>query len=222
MAHLQSRIGPYLPTPLAVDGHPRLSGIMDSLNSTLAHGREVRLPPEFYEPQVREILNRINVDEWFRGYTQSREYRRLGAGALLGDFRDRMLAVARGKSPLKLALYGAHDTTVAAVLASLGAFDGLWPPFTSNIALELFQGPELPNNQNNPNAWGWRTWFGKDTEKLPTGYYVRLRYNDHPVVVRGCKPPGNHLEGDESFCTLVSLIWGVDIDIDIGTDTVGG
>lgn len=36
-------------------------------------------------------------------------------------------------------------------------------------------------------------------------YYVRIRYNDRPVVVEGCKPAGNHLEGDESFCTLVSF-----------------
>lgn len=35
------------------------------------------------------------------------------------------------------------------------------------------------------------------------GHYVRVRYNDEPVVIPGCKLPGKHLEGDESFCTLV-------------------
>jgi acid phosphatase len=36
------------------------------------------------------------------------------------------------------------------------------------------------------------------------GYYVRIRYNDEVVTVPGCRAPGNHLDGDESFCTLVS------------------
>lgn len=35
-------------------------------------------------------------------------------------------------------------------------------------------------------------------------YFVRIRYNDRPVTVPGCRPPGKHLEGDESFCTLAS------------------
>ncbi|KAL1835687.1 hypothetical protein VTK73DRAFT_5458 [Phialemonium thermophilum] len=37
------------------------------------------------------------------------------------------------------------------------------------------------------------------------GYYVRLRYNDEPVTIPGCRLPGNHLEGDESFCTLAAF-----------------
>jgi len=36
------------------------------------------------------------------------------------------------------------------------------------------------------------------------GYFVRLRYNDRPMTVPGCRLSGKHLEGNESFCTLVS------------------
>ncbi|KAG7131442.1 hypothetical protein HYQ46_009676 [Verticillium longisporum] len=50
------------------------------------------------------------------------------------------------------------------------------------------------------------------TESLTTaerakldGYYVRLRYNDEPVTVPGCRAQGNHLPGDESFCTLAAF-----------------
>jgi len=186
---------------------------MDSVNSTLAHGEEVRMPKEFYEPKVREIMNRINVDEWFRGYSESTEYRKLGVGSLWGDFKDRMVDVALGESQLKLALYGSHDTTVAAMLASLGAFDGLWPPYTSSIAVELFKGPEMKEPELGPpkeEGWGWMKWFGgaakKDEDKALNGYYVRLRYNDSLVVVKGCRLKGRHLEGDESLCTLVSFM----------------
>jgi acid phosphatase len=34
------------------------------------------------------------------------------------------------------------------------------------------------------------------------GYYLRVRYNDKPITVPGCKPSGKHLESNESFCTL--------------------
>ncbi|KAF8419318.1 histidine phosphatase superfamily [Tirmania nivea] len=212
MQYLQSRIGKYLDGPVAVDGHPRLSGIADTVNSTLAHGEEVRMPREFYEPKVREIIDRIITDEWFRGYIESTEYRKLGIGSLWGDFKDRMVGVARGESQLKLALYGSHDTTVGAMLASLGVFDGLWPPYTSSIAVELFKGPEMNETKTGApkeEEWGWMRWLGgkskKDDDKALNGYYVRLRYNDNPVVVKGCRPKGRHLEGDESLCTLVAF-----------------
>ena len=39
-----------------------------------------------------------------------------------------------------MALYGTHDTTVAAILATLGVSDNRWPCFTSNITFELFKG----------------------------------------------------------------------------------
>lgn len=224
MQYLQSRIGKYLKTPVTVDGKPRLSGIKDTINTTFAHGPEVRMPKEFYEPRVRKIINDIVVEEWFKGFGQSSEYRRLGAGPLLEDLKARMVAVAKGDSELKFALYGCHDTTLGGLLASLGAFDGQWPPFTSSIAIELFKGPvslvqegEVTDTfpLTEKEGWGWRRLFGAGARSQPAadtgvvnGYYVRLRYNDKPVIVKGCRPKGRHLEGDESLCTLVSCTRG--------------
>ncbi|KAI5805598.1 histidine phosphatase superfamily [Peziza echinospora] len=215
MEYLQSRIGKYLSPEhprIAIDGHPRLSGIMDTVNSTLAHGPDVRLPAEFYEPRVREIMNRINVDEWFRGYIQSSEYRKLGSGSLLGNFRDRMVQSAKGESPLRIALYGSHDTTLAALLSTLGAFDGQWPPYTSSIAFELFQDTKPDSAAPPPAAEknSWTSWFGYGLTPTTTAaqlhnHYVRLRYNDAPLTLPQCKPIGKHLPGDESFCTLAAF-----------------
>lgn len=39
--------------------------------------------------------------------------------------------------PTKAFLYSGHDTTVGPLLACLGAFDGRWPKYASNVALEL-------------------------------------------------------------------------------------
>jgi acid phosphatase len=147
---------------VAVDGKPRLSGVMDTINATLAHGPQTRLPKEFYDAKSRAIIDKISVEEWFAGYTESAEYRTLGIGALMGDIVSRMvgsvqqrgnagilevggengkLGVGRGgEKEIKFAMSGCHDTTLAAVLHSLGAFgEEPWPPYTSHIAIELFR-----------------------------------------------------------------------------------
>ncbi|KAL1598780.1 hypothetical protein SLS60_007922 [Paraconiothyrium brasiliense] len=148
--------------PVAVDSHPRLSGIMDTINATDAHGPKTKLPKEFYDPKARAVIDKIGVEEWFEGYKESAEYRMLGIGGLMGDITSRMTgSIERngndglveiggndgdlghgrgGESDIKLALSGCHDTTLAACLTSLGAFEGeKWPPFTSHIAFELFR-----------------------------------------------------------------------------------
>ncbi|KAL1963894.1 hypothetical protein VTN77DRAFT_7700 [Rasamsonia byssochlamydoides] len=148
---------------VAVDGHPRLSGIMDTINASLAHGPSTRLPPVFYDEKGREIMDKIAVDEWFSGYKENVEYRKLGIGALVGDIVDRMVSTAveggwrsettsgtasPGK-PIKFALSGCHDTTLAAILASMGAYENeKWPPFTSSIAIELFSTADRPGAES--------------------------------------------------------------------------
>ncbi|TPX17953.1 uncharacterized protein E0L32_011954 [Thyridium curvatum] len=237
---------------VAVDGRPRLSGIMDTINSTAAHGPETKLPKQFYDEKAHRIMEKIGVEEWYSGYKESREYRMLGIGGLMGDIVARMVgsveqSTAAGEyelmrksaeryTPIKFGLSGCHDTTLAGVLSSLGAFETeKWPPFTSHIAIELFRRSNSPATveqsadpvvqsavASDKSSW-FGSWFssrsaaGKpppgigrtpsdklspaDKKKLD-GYYVRIRYNDEPVTIPGCKAAGKHLEGDESFCTL--------------------
>lgn len=159
MAYLNKLWSKYMPETspkVAVDAHPRLSGIMDTINATDAHGPATKLPSEFYDKKARAVMDRIAVEEWFAGYSESNEYRKLGIGALMGDVVDRMVSTAvdggwrsetsasgsgdaeAGKA-IKFAMSGCHDTTLAAILASVGGFkDESWPPFTSSVAVELF------------------------------------------------------------------------------------
>ncbi|KAF1954784.1 phosphoglycerate mutase-like protein [Byssothecium circinans] len=164
MQYLSNLFSKWMPgnQKVAVDSHPRLSGIMDTINATDAHGPDTKLPKEFYDPKARATIDKISVEEWYGGYKESAEYRMLGIGALMGDITSRMTgnvqrdgndglveiggndgALGRGRggeTDIKLALSGCHDTTLAAILTSLGAFDGEnWPPFTSHIAFELFR-----------------------------------------------------------------------------------
>ncbi|OAA44841.1 Histidine phosphatase superfamily, clade-2 [Metarhizium rileyi] len=235
MAYLTAKIGKWMPdenSKVAVDSRPRLSGIMDTVNSTYAHGPETKLPSEFYDAKVKQILEKIGVEEWYSGYKESKEYRTLGIGGLLGDIVSRMVESAENpvdgdhdlKPPsnamprVRLGLSGCHDTTLAGVLSSLGAFnEAAWPPFTSHIAIELFQRTGADNASAGRSWWPSSLLGGSKANSIgrkPTsemserekwrlqGYYVRLRYNDRPVTIPGCKLPGQHLDGDESFCTL--------------------
>lgn len=256
MAYLTRIYGKWMPEgnggKVAVDAKPRLSGIMDTVNSTLAHGPETRLPKAFYDPRAREILEKIGNEEWFSGYKESQEYRKLGIGALLGDVTARMVGRAErtpadgeyeimrrsddDHTAVRFGMSGCHDTTLAGCLASLGAFNtDRWPPFTSHIAFELFQKagtghtagdaagiPKVPtvakksligslfSSSSSPAGKPPAGIGRKPTEELTEtekekmeGYYVRIRYNDEVITIPGCKTQGNHLEGDESFCTLV-------------------
>ncbi|KAH0088847.1 phosphoglycerate mutase-like protein, partial [Aureobasidium melanogenum] len=231
MAYLNKMFGKWMPEDsptVKVDGHPRLSGIMDTVNSTLAHPQETRLPKEFYDPKGRAIIDKIGVEEWFSGYMESQEYRQLGIGGLMGDVVSRMVEKTRApsssNSDIQMALSGCHDTTLAAVLSSMGAFQGEpWPPYTSHIAIELFKDRTSPTAAQpaiTTGSW-WSSLFPaksmlapdasprtplsslseSDKQKL-NGYYVRLRYNDRPMKVPGCRPVGKHYGDDESLCTL--------------------
>ncbi|KAI1816051.1 histidine acid phosphatase [Poronia punctata] len=240
MAYLNKVYSRWMPerSPhVAVDSRPRLVGIMDTINATRAHGPATRLPEEFYDPKALEIIDKIAVEEWFAGYQESREYRMLGIGGLLGDVVSRMVSSAERKGAdhvseaekggVRFALSGCHDTTLAGLLASLGAFEGKnWPPFTSHVAIEMFRKSNESPSSSPSKPSGLKSFFSifgsisttttatttigrKRTEELTPrekaklkGYYVRLRYNDQVVTVPGCRIPGNHLEGDESFCTL--------------------
>lgn len=265
MNYINSLISRWMPEEskrVAVNSHPRLSGIMDTVNSTLAHGPKTRLPPSFYDPKGREIIERICVEECFAGFQESHEYRKVGIGALAGDIVARMLgSIERkgndglleiggengmgpgrgGEKNIKFAMSGCHDTTLAAILSSLGAFEAeKWPPYTSHLAIELFR-EERTSRTTTESSQELREPVtasaahiqspsphvsmisSRRKENLATegfarkpmdeltrtekdklrGLYVRIRYNDRPIVVSGCKLPGKHLEGDESFCTLV-------------------
>lgn len=265
MDYVNSLISEWMPEKgkrVAVDSHPRLSGIMDTVNSTLAHGRRTRLPAKFYDPRGYEIMERIIMEEWFSGYKESREVRELGVGSLIGDIVARMVGYSaetlnggcikvehvnglksrqNGEKAIKFAMSGCHDSTLAGILSSLGAFEGeKWPPYTSHIAIELFkrevnldelvegkvdhqrpaiagteqpQGPRPNNPSSHINGMASKGTARTNVEDLTPaekrsldGFYVRIRYNDRPIVMPGCKLPGNHLQGNESFCTLVRVL----------------
>ena len=183
MSYVNELIQRWMPAKqrVAVNSVPRLHGIYDTINSTLATpSSKTHLPQEFYDAKARQMIDRILVEEEYSGYKESLEYRTVGIGALLGEVVQRMiqsvhnnepdsLHMARtygehhedncdDRAPLKFTLSGGHDSTLAAMLASLGTLEGKnggWPSYTSSIAVELFKDP-IPQRQqtstSSPNA----------------------------------------------------------------------
>ena len=266
MEYVNGLISKWMPESsprVAVNAKPRLTGIADTVNSTRAHGPLTRLPKEFYDQTAMNIIDRIVVEEWFGGYQESAEYRRLGIGALAGDIVTRMTnsfyrshagypgnysdkvnspyGKKNEESELKFALSGCHDSTIAAILSSLGVFKGeKWPPYTSYVAIELFREKAIRDASTIGNeSWSanqkraeqtlqplnfFSRLFSKSKDSSAKigrthssdlkpeqkdrmdGYFVRVRYNDRVMKLPGCAAAGQHLSGNESFCTFVSLI----------------
>lgn len=168
MKFLNEKLSKYMPESspkVAVDGTPTLTDIMDSIHSTEVHGPDTRLPQTFYDPTVLDIIDKIECEDWYSGYSVNHEMRTLGVGAFAGDVIDQMITkVGENDSGAndqqqhklgtvgtgtKFALYGCHDISLAAFLASFGAFQNQgWPPYTSHIAIELFQGKMLQKSRS--------------------------------------------------------------------------
>lgn len=220
MEYINSKIQKYMPDkrPVAVQSHPALIGILDTNNARLAHGPSVALPKEFDDKALRINMEKIAVDEWFAGYSKNREYRMVGIGGLVGDILENIGKYIENKNGAewKFSLNGCHDTTLAGIMSSFGIFQHEpWPPFTSHIAVETFQSKDRPSASasgvlsrlfSTTPAPISRTPFDELSTKQKhrlQGYYVRIRYNNRAYTIPGCKAPGKHFDGDESFCTLV-------------------
>lgn len=136
----------------------------------------------------------------------------------------------RARAPFRMPVLRCHDATIGATLASLGCFGGdeRWPSFTSHVIFELFHQKAVPSlgtdegkKPVDATSLGIacqgddkpQDTMRRSVEKLTTerrrsldGYFVRVKYNGRVMTISGCREEGKHLEGNESLCTLVSLL----------------
>ena len=68
-----------------------------------------------------------------------REYLALGIGEFFHELAEGMFERVSGAEMPRMLYYSAHDTTLASLLGVFGAFDARWPPFGSQLLLELFR-----------------------------------------------------------------------------------
>ncbi|KAG8830654.1 hypothetical protein FRC18_007770 [Serendipita sp. 400] len=197
--------------PVRIDGKPRASGILDTIRAAKAHG--IRVPKDFNDPEVMDLIEYAVVQEWFGLGYKNHEYRKLAMGPLLSDLQSKMQKkVDEGeKDPLKLLVYSTHDTALAGIVSALDVFDHRWPEFTASVTFELFKKtPEVIQQSTFlglnfkwtdlvPSSVGIR---GTADVPSPSDYFVRMRYQNNSMTIPHCAKSGNHLGGSPEFCTL--------------------
>ncbi|XP_044200868.1 lysosomal acid phosphatase isoform X1 [Thunnus albacares] len=99
--------------------------------------------PDWVTPDVMEKL-RILKDFGFQvmfGVYKQQDKSRLQGGLLLSEIVKNLskMAEPESKERLKLMMLSAHDTTVAALQASLNVFNGRQPPYASCQIFELYK-----------------------------------------------------------------------------------
>nr|XP_057941916.1 lysosomal acid phosphatase [Doryrhamphus excisus] len=114
-------------------------GVYDTL---FCESRHNMTAPTWVTPSVMEKL-RFLKDFGFRvvfGVYKQQEKSRLQGGMLLGEIVKNLskAAVSTDKQRLKMMMLSAHDTTVAALQASLNVFNGRQPPYASCHMIELY------------------------------------------------------------------------------------
>lgn len=194
MSMINKCLGKWMPDggTIAVDSKPwKLHGILDTISSATAHTEMHKyLPIQFFDTELRAAMERICAEEEFAGYVYSSEFRELGVGKALAETVQRMLDMrSRPADSARLCLLSCHDSTIAGILASLGAMaepDWHWPPFAAFLALELYRGK--PDETTQGQSW-----------------YVRVCYMGKPIKLPIALPKGNHLPGDETLCKFVSI-----------------
>lgn len=144
---------------------------LEALSDTWTCNRAHHVPlPAGATPDVVEHAR--NLSNWLLTLSNTGlEVNRLRSGLLLHDIKSRMLMSAlhsENRLPKsyndqlrKFVLYSAHDTTVAAALASLQVFDGIYPSYNSTLIWELYKAADGT-------------------------YLVRLEYNGAALTLPGC------------------------------------
>uniref|UniRef100_A0A3B3CZX3 Lysosomal acid phosphatase n=1 Tax=Oryzias melastigma TaxID=30732 RepID=A0A3B3CZX3_ORYME len=114
--------------------------VYDTLFCEARHNKSA---PAWVTPDVMEKL-RILKDFGFQvsfGFYKQQEKSRLQGGILLGEIVKNIsrMAVPDPKQRFKMMMLSAHDTTVAALQASLDVFNGKQPPYASCHFFELYR-----------------------------------------------------------------------------------
>ena len=100
----------------------------------------------------------------------------LTGGRLLRELANEAAAFAANESRTKLSVYSGHDSTIIALLAVLGAFQGEWPPVASTVVVETWR----------VGGSGRRTGRAGRWEGRRGGEMVGVLFNGEVLPLPGC------------------------------------
>uniref|UniRef100_A0A2C9KSZ8 Uncharacterized protein n=1 Tax=Biomphalaria glabrata TaxID=6526 RepID=A0A2C9KSZ8_BIOGL len=134
----------------------------DDITSRLAQGWKHPAELEMYQKMIQNNATKLLYYAMTGQHDLERlTVTRLSAGPLLTEMVNSAEQFISGKSQYKMCLYSSHDSTLIALLEALGIWDGNWPPFASDVRLELHK--ELDRDQ----------------------FYVRILYQGKVQRIRG-------------------------------------
>ncbi|NWV84183.1 PPA6 phosphatase, partial [Dasyornis broadbenti] len=116
----------------------------------------------------QQTVERRSVDSMlFLLEDSSREVLQMNIGLLFNTLQKNIKAAVNPSNPAekarKLYLYACHDSTLIPLLIALGTFNHRWPPYASDVTLELYQ------------------------HRRSKEWFVRVSYRGEEQVVKGCK-----------------------------------
>ncbi|KAJ7234638.1 histidine phosphatase superfamily, partial [Mycena haematopus] len=204
--------------PIRIDGKPRASGVLDTIRAAVAHG--VKVPTEFENKAIVDVVERAVVAEWFAGceiaislssgsfvHSSLYDWNRLSLQTKhlkfavwdgTPTFRPRrqngQKAELGSENPLKILVHSTHDTALAATLSTLDVFDEKWPAFTAHISFELFKRQPAESKRSY-----LQTILSPFTTTTPPEYFVRMRYQNKNMALPVCAEESKHLPGFPEF-----------------------
>ena len=128
------------------------SDVHDAMTSMRAHNKTI--PQELHDkPWILEAVNKLATREFSAFVAPSiqdehgKAILRLSMGVLLHTLIENIHEkisekVKGGKSGPKFFLFSGHDSSVMPVLAALGVEIETWPPYCSNVVIELWERPD--------------------------------------------------------------------------------
>jgi len=127
------------------------SGYMDTIMPRICHGKPLQCVRGdegdlacITQEAVDRVLDNVQnlTTEIYRDAEGVQEVLKLGMGPLVGDIKANLLAAKEGGSKVRFHFYSGHDTTVTPLLGLLDSTDMRWPPYASNLLIELWAGPK--------------------------------------------------------------------------------
>ncbi|OCT91329.1 hypothetical protein XELAEV_18014380mg [Xenopus laevis] len=138
--------------------------LLDNLLAQEVHGFPCPLKDKSNLQRIEERA--IDVISYVIG-PNNRKTLKLSVGPFLHTLQRNMLEVmsraGAETQARKFYLYAAHDVTLIPLLMALGIFNKKWPPYASDLTLELYQ------------------------HRRSKEWFVSLRYNGEEQEVRGCQ-----------------------------------
>ena len=152
---------------------PSCTSVWEPLQARANHGLEL---PEGVTGADVALIRRAAEVRYINRATNA-EGAGLTGGRLLRELANEAAAFAANESPTKLSVYSGHDSTIIALLAVLGAFQGEWPPVASTVVVETWR----VGGSGRPH-WSSRA-LGRVGEG---GEMVRVLFNGEVLPLPGC------------------------------------